>query len=240
MIHLPTIQGLIRRRLLVNFRVDPDVMQRHLPDRFRPKLQNGYAIAGICLIRLEQVRPKHVPDFIGVASENGAHRVAMRWEEDGQGHEGVFIPRRDTSSLVNHFAGGRLFPGEHHHSRFEVEDDQDRISLKLRSDDGTAVDVLARSASSLPSSSVFDSLDAASSFFEGGSVGFSVTRDEHRLDGIRLQTKSWTVKPLAVEYARSTFFDDPEQFPAGSVAFDCALIMRNVEHEWISEPDLYV
>ena len=51
---LPIIQGVIRRRILANFRVDPEIMQREIPARFRPKLQNGFAVAGICLIRLEQ------------------------------------------------------------------------------------------------------------------------------------------------------------------------------------------
>jgi len=36
---LPTIQGVIRRRILVNFRADPGVIQSQLPARFRPKLQ---------------------------------------------------------------------------------------------------------------------------------------------------------------------------------------------------------
>jgi len=54
---LPVLNGLIRRRLLVNFRVDAEVMGCFPPAPFRPKRQQGYAIAGICLIRLEQVRP---------------------------------------------------------------------------------------------------------------------------------------------------------------------------------------
>ncbi len=53
---LPTIQGLIDRRILVNYRVSPDVASRLLPRPFRPKLANGFAMAGICLIRLKQVR----------------------------------------------------------------------------------------------------------------------------------------------------------------------------------------
>jgi len=33
----------------------------------------------------------------------------------------------------------------------------------------------------------------------------------------------------------SSFF---ERFPASSVAFDCALVMRDIPHEWHTEPDL--
>jgi uncharacterized protein YqjF (DUF2071 family) len=61
---LPAIQGVIRRRILANFRVEPQVMQRQLPTRFRPKLHDGFAVAGICLIRLEHVRPRLLPEFV--------------------------------------------------------------------------------------------------------------------------------------------------------------------------------
>jgi uncharacterized protein YqjF (DUF2071 family) len=241
MIQLPTIRGVIRRRLLINFRVAPDVMQAQLPSRFRPKLQGDYAVAGICLIRLEEIRPKHVPSFVGLSSENGAHRVAVTWSEDGQTREGVYIPRRDTSSRMNHYAGGRLFPGEHHHADFDVRDDGDRIDLKMRSkDDGVSVDVRARSIDRLPVESVFTSLGEASAFFATGSVGYSVTNDKDRLDGIKLVTKTWKVGGLDVEHVRSSFFADEARFPKGSITFDCALVMRDVEHEWHSEADLRI
>ena len=35
-VRLPIIKGLIRRRILVNFRVDPQVALRQMPARFRP------------------------------------------------------------------------------------------------------------------------------------------------------------------------------------------------------------
>lgn len=110
---LPNVHGLIKRRLLVNFRVAPAVIQRQLPAPFQPKLHDGHAIAGICLIRLEEIRPNHVPRFLGLASENAAHRIAVVWKDRTGSHEGVYIPRRDTGSIVSHLAGGRLFPGEH-------------------------------------------------------------------------------------------------------------------------------
>lgn len=238
---LPIIQGLIRRRLLINFRVDPEVMQRQLPSRFTPKLQRGWALAGICLIRLEEIRPRHLPDFLGVTSENGAHRIAVCWEEAGQAREGVFIPRRDTSSLLNHFAGGRLFPGEHHHAEFDVQDDGEAIALSMRAkDDGVTVEVRGRTAPALPPSSVFASLEEASAFFASGSVGYSVTREQARLDGIKLATETWRIAPLQVDHVRSSYFADESRFPPGSVEFDCGLVMRDIPHEWQSEPDLYV
>jgi len=239
---LPSIQGIIRRRLLVNFRVDPEAIQRQLPSKFRPKLHNGSAIAGICLIRLEQIRPIGLPSFIGLSSENAAHRIAVQWQyENGQTQEGVFIPRRDTDSLLNHAAGGRLFPGEHHHADFHVTNSSDRIDFDMKSRDGSvAVQLRGHLAKSLPPTSKFTSLTEASNFFEPGSLGYSATRDQNRLDGIRLKTKTWQVEPLEVEYVHSSFFADESKFPKGSVSFDCALLMRNIEHEWHTVPDFHL
>ena len=239
---LPQIQGVIRRRILVNFRVEPEVIQRQLPPKFSPKLHAGSAIAGICLIRLEQIRPKGLPGFLGLSSENAAHRIAVFWEDErGQTQEGVFIPRRDTSSRLNHFAGGRLFPGEHNQADFQVVSSNEGINFKMKSQDGqVAVRLRAQIAPALPSDSKFGTLAEASGFFEPGSLGYSVTADGKRLDGIQLKTKTWQVEPLRVEEVYSSYFHDEKKFPKGSVCFDCALLMRNIEHEWHSAPDLYV
>ena len=111
--NLPTIQGTIDRRILANFRAAPDVVAAQLPRPFRPKLQGSYAIVGVCLIRLKNIRPMFLPEQLGIGSENAAHRIAVEWDEDGHTREGVFIPRRDTDSHLNHWSGGKLFPGEH-------------------------------------------------------------------------------------------------------------------------------
>lgn len=239
---LPTIQGVIKRRLLVNFRADPEVVQKLLPSKFRPKLQAGYAVVGICLIRLEHLRPRLMPEFVGLNSENAAHRIAVLWDdEDGVEREGVFIPRRDTNSPVNLLLGGRAFPGEHHKAAFRAQDGENEIALAIRSEDGeVAVEVVGKSSDSMPVTSIFPSVEAASAFFEKGSLGYSLTKDEGRLDGLRLETDQWHVEPLRVSKVRSSYFGDRSKFPEGSVVFDHALIMRDIEHEWHNAEDLRV
>lgn len=238
---LPVIQGVIRRRILANFRIDPELMQREIPARFRPKLHNGWAVAGICLIRLEHIRPKRLPEIVGLSSENAAHRVAVIWDEAKDSREGVFISRRDTNSQINHLLGGHVFPGEHHAAKFSVKESASELSLAMKSDDAeVTVEIAGKVGSSLPPTSMFSNLDEASSFFEGGSVGYSVTGDPGRLDGLELQTRQWRVEPFDVSNVYSSYFSDEGKFPKGSINFDHALIMRNVEHEWHSADDLYV
>lgn len=153
---MPRVHGTIKRRLLLNYRIDPPVVQRLLPPPFRPKLHNGHAIAGICLIRLEGIRPRRFPRLAGLSSENAAHRIAVTWQDQQGAHEGVYIPRRDTGSLVNHLAGGRVFPGEHQRARFRVRDEDDRIELHMRSADGDVdIDLVARAARGISTGSTF-------------------------------------------------------------------------------------
>ena len=231
--YIPTLEGTIDRRLLVNYRVDPDYLQRLLPEPFRPKRIHSMGIAGICLIRLKQLRPRGLPSWFGFTSENAAHRIAVEWEEHGHYREGVYIPRRDTSSQFNTFVGGRLFPGVHHHASFQIREEDESFFVHMASDDDeTRVTVEAHITSHLPEHSIFASLEEASAFFEQGSLGYSVTNQAGKLDSLELRCKNWKVEPLQVTKAQSSFFDDPKQFPAGSAELDCALLMRAIRHEW--------
>lgn len=230
---IPIIRGIIDRRILVNFRVDAAVLARLLPATFRPKLVKGAGMAGVCLIRLKDIRPRFVPSILGISSENAAHRIAVEWDQDGKTREGVLIPRRDTSSRLNTLAGGRLFPGVHHHAVFRVQEHEDRYRIELTSDDRrTHLLVEGHVAHELPPTSLFGSLQEASDFFERGSLGYSVTAKPGQFDGLELRSFHWQVQPLAVDKVASSFFENRALFPPGSVEFDCALLMRGIEHEW--------
>lgn len=229
---IPVIEGVIDRRILINFTVDPSAVQKILPAPFRPQLYKGRAIAGICLIRLKNIRPKGLPRFTGISSENGAHRIAVTWEENGVEREGVYIPRRDTSSRLNAFAGGRFFPGRHYLAKFDVRENGDQYHVSFRSEDETFISVDGKRTEQLNADSIFDDLAGVSRFFERGGTGFSP--DGQKLDGLRLQTREWKVEPLAITNVQSSFFEDSETFPEGTVQFDNALLMRNIAHEWHS------
>lgn len=236
---VPVIRGVIDRRLLVNYRVDPDVLATILPAPFRPKVHRGYGLVGICLIRLRGVRPRFLPSWLGIGSENAAHRTAVEWDDGGVIREGVYVRRRDTNSWLNTIAGGRVFPGLHSHATFTVRETATHFEVGLRSDDGvTSLAVVGDVAADLPATSVFGSLAEASTFFRAGSLGYSATRDPRRFQGLELRCHDWRVEPLAVSSVRSSFFDDRALFPAGSIEFDCALLMRGIEHEWHGKSDL--
>lgn len=229
---IPIIQGTIDRRVLVNYTVDPDLIRKIIPQPFRPKIYRGKAIVGICLIRLKHMRPKGLPNFIGISSENGAHRIPVEWTENAETHEGVYIPRRDTSSYVNSFAGGRIFPGRHHHAKFDVKEADGHYHIAFKSSDGTMLSVDADKSETLNSNSIFQDVDTASNFFKAGAIGYSPNGEKYQ--GLKLKTFNRKVEPLTVTEVHSSFFENENIFPKDSVQFDNALLMTSIKHEWHS------
>lgn len=230
---LPTMVGTIERRLLINYRVHPDVLARFLPEPFRPQLVGGLGVAGICLIRLRGLRPAGLPSITGVTSENAAHRVAVEWDGPHGPHAGVYIPRRDSSSRLTALVGGRLFPGAHHRARFSVDERGGRYAVGFESLDGTGgVEVRATITSAMPAGSLFASVPDASAFFEAAPLGYSATGRPGEFDGVELACTGWRVEPLTVSHVRSSFFEDETVFPPGTAHLDSGLLMSDLPAVW--------
>lgn len=234
MMRSPRLTGVIERRLLVSYRLDPEAAQRLLPGGMRPDLANGYAVGGICLVRLGGIRPAGLPPVVGVRSENAAHRIAVLLDGPSGPQRGVFIPRRDTASLLNVVLGGRFFPGEHHLARFHVGERDDEVAVSYAARDRTAdVSVHVRCGTRFTESALFDDLESASAFFRDAPIGYSAHSSGSFLDALELRAHNWQVEPAEIIMARSSFFEDPGRFPAGSASLDCALLMRGIALTWI-------
>jgi hypothetical protein len=232
------VRGRIARRVLVNLRIEPQAVQRLLPAQFRPKVVKGYAVGGICLIRLEQIRLPNMPASFGISSENAAHRFAIEWTDDaGMVRDGVYLARRDTNSLLN-IAGQKLFPSALQKATFNIRDEGDRVSYSIHSADGVVdISLKVRVTEKLNTSVLFDTVDELSDFFQDGNIGFSPRNGTSaKLDAVRLSASTWDGVALEVEQFESTYFGPPN-LPAGSFEVDSAFLMRDIEHSWLQEKE---
>jgi hypothetical protein len=225
---VPDLSATIERRLLISYAVEPEFITPLLPATLRPQLINGKAVAGICIIRLADVRPTFIKPKIGWGGENAAHRIAVEYE-DNQGitQTGVFIPERHSSSLLPVLAGGRIFPGKHTHARFNVKETNSDFSIDMTSaDDSVSVKLHTTEEWS---SRLFNSLDEASAFYQSSPVGWSPTKSSNKVEGLQLFTNDWKVKAGKMVELHSSYFD---AFPKDAVIFDHVLIMQNVPVIW--------
>lgn len=232
---LPVIDGVIDRRILVNYRVHPDIVRRILPPSLEPWIVNGYASAGICLLRLTHVGLKHSPSILRIRSENAAHRFLVSYRTKVGSVYGVYIPRRDTDSLLNVFVAGKVFSWPHCPATFQVNETAEHYSVQMQSDDGHSfIHVEADLSADFPSRSMFDSLEHASGCFYRCSIGVSPSVRNSSFKMIELKTDNWSVRSLSVQTLTSSYFENESVFPKGSIEFDNALLMTGIDHEWKS------
>lgn len=233
---LPVLNGIIDRRILINYRIKSEVVKSLLPPHLEPLVVNGYASGGICLLRLKRMGLKYTPSFLRITSENAAHRFLITYQKAGQTIEGVYIPRRDTDSRMNVLLAGKLFSWPHYPAIFHVEEGNHRYRIDMKSNDGkTKLKVDAQLDTDFSTNSMFNSIAHASSCFQRCPVGVSPSTNPEQFKTIRLKTKNWNVKPLRVQMLTSSFFEDKSLFPPGTIEFDNALLMEDIDHEWQPE-----
>jgi hypothetical protein len=232
-----TLRAQVRRRLLISYRVDAEVAQSLIPDVFRPQIVDGSAVAGICMIGLQSVRPGWFRPRVGFRTENVAHRIAVEWDENGETRNGVYIVERHSSSLVPVLAGGRLFPGVQKRARFELDETTSRFRVRMAAP-GTSVAVDVQLGGDW-TSTLFPNVEAASTFHEQGAVGWSPRRDGHGVEPLELTSKEWAVEPGQVISVESSYFD---ALPAGAATLDSVVVMRDIPFFWDTpsiKPDHY-
>ncbi|SKB01499.1 Uncharacterized conserved protein (COG2071) [Agreia bicolorata] len=228
---LPSLTATIERRLLINYALDPSVAADMLPPGLRLQLVDGSAVAGVCLIRLGDMRVPWMPRALGWGAENAAHRIAVEWDDDEGTQQGVYIPVRHSASWLPVAVGGRLFPGVHRHARFTGSETANRIRVELSASDlRVSADVAVVSEWR---SRLFATVDDASAFFRAGSTGWSPRRGSVELDGLTLETEQWKVEPGRLLNVESSFFD---ALPDGSARLDSVLVMRDVPIAWSVPP----
>ncbi|MFF5791000.1 DUF2071 domain-containing protein [Paeniglutamicibacter sp. NPDC012692] len=224
---MPTLDATISRRLLVNYRLDPEVAQSLLPSGLRPRLVGDAAVGGICLLRLSAVRPQWIGANVGWSAENAAHRIAVEWDDESGTRNGVFIPVRHSSSRLPVVLGGTLLPGRHEHAGFSVSESPSRITIDARAlDMRVHADV---SDSTEWVSRLFGTLGEASAFQREGTIGWSPAKGGKTLDGLELSTRQWEVGATEIHDIGSSYFDS---LPPGAAELDHVLVMRDVPVKW--------
>lgn len=223
MVMIRSVRAHLRRRLLVSYRLDPEVAVSLLPSGFRPQIVRGSALAGVCVLGLESIRPTWIRRRIGLRSENAAHRIAVEWDGESGVETGVFIVERHSSAWHPVLFGGRFFPGVHRRARFTTDESGDRYAMTMDAGDHSlTADV---EVGGEWSSSFFDSVDAASAFYRAGRIGWSLGHDGQSVEPVALAAEGWSVEGARLRALTSSFFDG---LPAGSAEFDSVVVMRDL------------
>ncbi len=235
-VRTPVVQGIIGLRVVVVYRLDPSVVLGLMPAPFEAQVVHGFAVGTISLSRLTDVRPEGMPSWLGGSGEHATHCFAARWTDQRRPATGVFVQTRHTSSRLTAVIGDRLFPGVRGRARFTLEDDSGKVHFGFSSRDGSHVDASVEATDELIGSELFASTDEASQLLRRAALDYSLRRKGGRLDGVEVRTDTWRIESTRIKYARSSYFDDPTVFPAGTAAVDSAFVTHDIAADWRAAP----
>jgi hypothetical protein len=209
----PTVQGILRRRLLLNALVDPAEAATRLPPGLRPHRTPVGTVVGCCLLEIEHLRPTGLPAALGVRMRAAAHRISVEWEnEDGDRVVGVYVPERRTDSRLAVALGGRWFPGVHRPADIVVRDRAEGFTCAVRGGD-CSITAQVKVADAASTDLACDPIAGACI---GADVGLSTTH-RGRLEGARMEPSRRAAREVVVEAFESTFlagFATAEPAPA--------------------------
>ena len=232
---LPKLATTIERRIFLTYAVEPELIASQLPDGIKPKLFNGKASAGVCLIRMGNIRPAFVKPEVGITAENAGHRIAATYTNAaGEEVDGVYAPFRHTSSRLAVAMSGTLFPGIQRPATFTSLEANGNFKVNMNSKDtlvNVDVDLVDESEWK---SELFPTFAEASEAYRNGKVALSPVGSKGNLktEPLKLEHVYWDIKPAHINYAFASSF---ALYPKESISLDHALVMQNVPAYWSNE-----
>ena len=228
-----TDSGTIDRRILILFRILPQVLEGVLPGDVRPREIRGCVLGGIALSRRRGVRTSLLPVRL-TTSHNAVHFLLVDPPGTTQRHGGTLVTRCDTSSRLQAWIGGHgIQRSKQHHARFRVSESKDSIELVSDSDDHAMhLAFKARIDRSIPRTSFFRSSQQAYELLRESLVALGLTPREVEVMGEPRAIRRSRLHPLIMERLESSVFSDARFTSAEAVQFDSAFWLRDDEFAW--------
>jgi len=191
----PSIYGRLIDRYLFNFRVDPEVLEGHLPpvNWLKPWVINGSGVVSFCLLNLEGVTLWPLPSQPGFDTISCAYRCAVMDASGTSPEPSVYVLGRNTNLPLARRFGSMLFSGAMKMIRTSIEHEQSVVDIRASYIDGQplfSAKVSPSRAGSTSDSKLFGSLEAFVDFIKGGKSSYTPSTREDRYSRVDLTEDS--------------------------------------------------
>jgi len=191
----PSVYGHLIDRYLFNFRVDPEVLQSHLPPVgwLRPRVINGYGVVSFCLLRLEGVTLWPLPLQLGFDTISCAYRCAVIDKSGTNPEPSVYVLGRNTNLPIAGRFGSILFSGAMNMIRSSIETLQSHVNIRasfLEGQELFSAKARLQQADIKSSSKLFGSLEDFVDFIKGGESSYTPSTRKDRYSRVDLTEDS--------------------------------------------------
>ena len=226
---LPDIRARLGERFIFNFRVEPDLLQRHLPAWLEPQLFDGSAVASFCILDLHDVTFRPIPGPLGLRNINCAHRFGVLEKESG--NPAVYVDERNTDSKLGAFITSLGFPGKHPYVDARIEKSETDWTIAVRDDaESPLFHGRVRPAAEFRSS-LFASMDEFQEFLASGVRSFCPAVKASKWNVVDLHKKDSSYEPLAAEDVADRLLEHWAS-EGGAIEFDSAVRTAGGTYVW--------
>ena len=188
-----SVYGNLVDRYLFNFRVDPILLENHLPkvDWLKLRTINDYGVVSFCLLKLKGLTMWPLPTSLGLNTTSCAYRCAVFDESGKKPEPSVYVLGRNTDlSLINHL-GPKLFSGNIEKIDASVEQDSENVQVDAKySDGGNMFSATINSSKCKNESKLFESEESFEDFIKGGISSYTPSIKENMYSRVDLETDS--------------------------------------------------
>lgn len=190
----PSIYGRLIDRYLFNFRIDPAVLESHLPRLkwLKPRIVNGSGVVSFCLLRLEGVTLWPLPSAFGFETISCAYRCAVVDNSGASPEPSVYVLGRNTNLPIASRFGSVLFSGTMKMIRTSIKDSPSFTDIQASYLDGQNLFSARVSPAKRKkmNSRLFCSLDAFVDFIKGGASSYTPSNRVNRYSRVDLTEDS--------------------------------------------------
>jgi uncharacterized protein YqjF (DUF2071 family) len=203
------MRGMVRRRFLINYPVDPSLLEPFLPPGGQLSRHQGKAWFSDCFVHVSHMRPSIVPSALGLSFRCLIHRTrAVLPFPDGKNREAVLVLDPSIDSRLLGVVGTSMTGVPFKRRPIEFVTDGSAWRIAVREGTNVIYEVMIRAASfrtEMPANSPFTSLSEADDFLLGVSYGGSWDREDSTLQVLAETHDPWQAQAGTCDVRRNAF-----------------------------------
>ncbi len=237
------VEAFFRRSLVLTYALPAEALEPLLGpglvlDRYRSTraVDEEFGFVAIALVETRELRPKGFPPWLGRSFFLSGTRIFARFERPGKpSMRGLKILRSDTDKWAMSRLGNVFTHYNYALSDVTTEITDSRYEVRVKSTSGEGdlhvlADLTSLGEAGLPSSSVFETMEAALHFAGPLPFTFSYDEESKKMVVIKGLRKSWGPKAISVNVREAAFLD--AKFPGIPARLSNAFYVENIPYAW--------
>jgi len=205
------MRGLVRRRFLINYPVEPALLEPFVPPGGELSLHQGKAWLSDCFVHISHMRPSVMPPGLGMSFHYLIHRTRARLPfPDGKKREAVLVLDPTIDSRLLKTFGSAMTGVPFKRRPIEFVTDGSAWRLGVRDGKELIYEAMIRGSSfgtDMPTNSPFADLSSADEFLLGVSYGGSWNKQAGTLKILAETHNPWQAKVGTCDTRQHAFLE---------------------------------